>query len=185
MENMTLKEQFNSDIRKKVQDKLGIKNSMAAPSLEKIVINSSTGAYVLDKKNLERAAEDLTMIAGQKPMITKARMSVSAFKLREGMNIGLKVTLRGARMYDFFQKLVKIVLPRTRDFVGVDPKTFDGKGNITLGFSEHIVFPEIDPGKVERNLSLQVVIVTSADNDRDAKVLLEEMGMPFMKEDKK
>lgn len=182
MDTATLKEQFNKELKKKVQDKLKIANEMAVPHLEKIVINSSKGDYALDKKNLEKAIEDITMITGQKPQITKARMSVAAFKLREGMNIGIKVTLRRERMYDFFQKIVKIVLPRTRDFVGVDPKGFDGQGNLTLGFGEHIVFPEIDAGKVDRNQSLQVTIVTSAKNDEEAKVLLEALGMPFVKE---
>ncbi len=181
MENTTLKEQYTKEIRGRVQEKLGIKNVMAVPKLEKIVINSSTSAYILDKKNLEKANEEITRISGQKPYVTKARISVATFKVREGMNMGLKVTLRGERMYDFFQKIVKIVLPRTRDFIGIDEKAFDGRGNITLGFPEHIVFPEVDPGKIEKNMRLQVIIVTNAGDDKKAKVLLEELGMPFKK----
>lgn len=184
MEQETFKKQFNTQIKPEVQKKLKVKNSMAVPKLEKIIINSSSGAYLLDKKNIDRAVEDITLIAGQRPVIVKAKKSVASFKLREGMNIGIKATLRDERMYDFFQKLVKIVLPRTKDFVGIEDKAFDGQGNITIGFSEHIVFPEIDPGKVERNQSLQVIIVTNAKNDKDAKTLLEEMGMPFEKEKK-
>lgn len=181
MENLTLKEQYNKEIKAKVQEKLGLKNTMAVPKLLKIVVNSSTSAYILDKKNLEKAQEDIIAITGQKPLVTKARKSVATFKVREGMNMGLKVTLRGERMYDFFQKIVKIVLPRTRDFIGIDESAFDGRGNISLGFPEHIVFPEIDPGKMDRNTRLQVIIVTSADTNEKAKVLLEELGMPFKK----
>ncbi|OGH10337.1 MAG: 50S ribosomal protein L5 [Candidatus Levybacteria bacterium RIFCSPHIGHO2_01_FULL_36_15] len=172
---------FEKEKIKELQDKLGIKNSMAVPKLEKIVINASNKEFLQDKKNLEKAAEELALITGQKPKITKARLSVATFKLREGDKIGLVVTLRGNRMYEFFEKLVKIVLPRVKDFAGINPKSFDGRGNLTIGFAEHTVFPEIEPGKVDKIRSLQIIIVTSARTDEKAKVLMETMGMPFKK----
>jgi len=175
------KKQFETDIVKKVAEKLSIKNPMAAPRLVKIVINASSKEFLADKKNYEKMIEELKSITGQAPKQTKARISVASFKLREGDKIGLAVTLRGDRMYDFFEKLVKIVLPRVRDFSGVDEKGFDGQGNISIGVAEHTVFPEIDPGKIDRVCSLQMTIVTNAGNNKAAKVLLEEMGMPFRK----
>ena len=178
---MSYKDTFEKEIVKKVQEKLGLPNVMAVPRLKKIVVNASSRDYLADKKNLERAAEDLGTITGQKAKIAKAKTSIATFKLREGDKIGLVVTLRGKRMYDFYEKLVKIVFPRVRDFSGVSEKFLDGHGNISVGFAENTVFPEIDPGKVEKIRSLQVVIVTSAGNDKDAKVLLEEMGMKFKK----
>lgn len=175
------KQTFEQEIVKKLQGELKIKNPMAVPRLVKIVINTSSKDFLTDKKNLERAASDLALIAGQRPRLSRARISVASFKLREGDPIGLTVTLRGRRMYDFFEKLVKIVLPRVRDFNGVDYEDFDGRGNITLGFSEDIVFPEIDSGKVDKIRSLQIIIVTSANDDEKAKKFLEAMGMPFKK----
>lgn len=180
-----LRDQFNKETVSKLQDKLSLKNPMAAPRLAKIVVNASTKDFLADKKNLEKASEDLMLITGQKPKVAKARISVSTFKLREGDEIGLFVTLRGKRMYDFFEKLVTIVFPRVKDFAGVSDEAFDGSGNITVGFTENTVFPEIDPGKVEKIRSLQVIIVTTAKNNKDGKVLLEEMGFPFKKEVKK
>lgn len=176
-----LKQTFEKETVKKVQEKLGLKNVMAVPRLKKIVVNASTKDYLVDKKNIERAREDLALITGQKPKTAKARISVSTFKLREGDQIGLVVTLRGNRMYDFFEKLVTIVFPRVRDFNGVDHKAFDGRGNLSIGFTENTVFAEIDPGKVEKIRSLQITLVTNAHDDKKAKVLFEEMGVRFKK----
>ena len=169
---------------KKVQEKFGIKNIHAVPKLSKIMVAESTKEFLTDKKNIEKAAQDLAIITGQKAKITKARISVSTFKLREGDKIGLVVTLRGQRMYDFWEKLVKIVLPRVRDFSGIDDKSFDGRGNLSIGLSENTVFPEIDPGKVEKIRSIQLTIVTTAKDNTSGKLLLEEMGMPFVKRGK-
>lgn len=177
----TYKDTFEKDIAKQVQTELGLKNVMAVPRLKKIIVNASTRDFLSDKKNLERAAEDLATITGQKAKIAKAKVSIASFKLREGDQIGLVVTLRGNRMYDFYEKLVKIVFPRVRDFSGVDEKGFDGHGNLSIGFAENTVFPEIDPGKVDKIRSLQVVIVTNAGDDNSAKVLFTKMGMPFKK----
>lgn len=170
-----------TEVTKTLQEKLGIKNPMAVPKLVKIVINASSREFLQDRKNLEKAAEDLVIITGQKAKITRAHLSISSFKLREGDMIGLTVTLRGKRMNDFFEKLVKIVLPRVRDFSGINDKSFDGRGNITIGFPEQTVFPEIDPGKVDKIRSLQAIFVTDAGNDEKAKILFEALGMPFKK----
>jgi len=179
-----LRQTFEKEIVPKLQEKLGVKNPMAVPRLEKIVINQSMKEFLQDKKNIEKAKEEMALIAGQNPKVVKARISVATFKLRQGDVIGLKTTLRGKRMYDFFEKLVKIVLPRVKDFSGLSPKAFDGRGNMSLGFNEQTVFSEIDPGKVDKVRSLQIIIVTSAENDDQARVLLEEMGVPFKKEAK-
>lgn len=178
---MDLKQTFEKEMISDLQKKLAVANKMAVPRLEKIVINTSMKEFLQDKKNFEKAKEDLTLIAGQKPAITKARLSIASFKLREGEEIGLKITLRGKRMYDFFEKLVKIVLPRVKDFNGIDEKAFDGRGNLNIGFSEHTVFPEIEPGKVDRIRGLQITIVTTTTDDKKAKILLEVLGMPFKK----
>jgi large subunit ribosomal protein L5 len=175
------KQQFEKETIKKVQEKLDIKNPMAVPRIKKIVINESSKEFLADRKYIDGAAEDLAIITGQKARVARAKVSIATFKLREGDKIGLQVTLRGKRMYDFFEKLVKIVLPRVRDFSGVNDKSFDGRGNLTIGFSEHIVFPEIDPGRVDKIRSLQLTIITNAGTNEKAKVLLEEMGMPFRK----
>ena len=174
------KAKFEKETVKSLQDKLGVKNPMAVPRLVKIVVNTSMKDFLVDKKNIERAKEDLTLITGQKPKVAKARISVSTFKLREGDEIGLMVTLRGHRMYDFFEKLVTIVFPRVKDFNGVK-ESFDGRGNLSIGFTENTVFSEIDPGKVDKIRSLQVTIVTDAKEDQKARVLFEEMGVPFRK----
>ncbi len=179
------KKTFEEEQLKKVQEKLKIKNLNAVPRLSKIMVAESTREFLVDRKNIEKAAEDLATITGQKAKITRARISVSTFKLREGDKIGLVATLRGQRMYDFWEKLVKIVLPRVRDFSGVNDKSFDGRGNLTIGFAENTVFPEIDPGKVEKIRSIQLTIVTSAENDEQGKTLLETMGMPFVKREEK
>ncbi|OGH16479.1 MAG: 50S ribosomal protein L5 [Candidatus Levybacteria bacterium RIFCSPHIGHO2_02_FULL_40_18] len=175
------KEQFKKEITKKLTERLNVKNPMGVPRLVKIVVNESTKDFLADKKNLEKAAEDLVLITGQKPKVARARVSVATFKLRKGDEIGLVVTLRGARMYDFFEKIVKIVLPRVRDFSGIAPNAFDGRGNLSIGFTENTVFPEIDSGKVDRVRSLQVTIITNAGDNERARVLLEEMGMRFKK----
>ena len=175
------KKKFEQEMVKKLQERLGIKNPMAVPRLQKIVVNESAKDFLADKKNLDKAAEDLGLITGQKPKVARARVSVATFKLRKGDKIGLSVTMRGARMYDFFEKIVKIVLPRVRDFSGVVPKAFDGRGNLSIGFTENTVFPEIDPGKVDRVRSLQVTFVTSAGDNERARALFEEMGMKFRK----
>jgi len=177
----TYQQTFEKEITGKLAEKLSIKNPMALPRLKKIVINMSTKEFLGNKGNFEKAKEELTLICGQKPRVAKARISVATFKLREGDQIGLTVTLRGARMYDFYEKIVKIVLPRVRDFVGVNGKSFDGRGNLTIGFNEYTVFPEIDPGRIDKMRSLQVIIATSAKNNEEGRALLETMGMPFKK----
>lgn len=177
----SFKQNFEKEIVPELQKKLEVNNPMAVPRLVKIVVNTSSRDFLADKKNLELAKEDLSIITGQTPRVTRARVSVATFKLREGDRIGLSVTLRGARMYDFFERLVKIVFPRVKDFSGVNGKAFDGRGNLSIGFTENIVFPEIDPGKVEKLRGLQITIVTNAGNDGRAKMLLETMGMKFKK----
>mgnify|MGYP001602295298 CR=1 FL=1 len=167
------KDQFEKETVKKLMERLSVKNPMAVPRLQKIVVNESAKDFLADKKNLDKAAEDLGLITGQKPKVARARVSVATFKLRKGDKIGLSVTMRGARMYDFFEKIVKIVLPRVRDFSGVAPKSFDGRGNLSIGFTENTVFPEIDPGKVDRVRSFQVTFVTSAGDNERARALFE------------
>ncbi|HVT01579.1 MAG TPA: 50S ribosomal protein L5 [Patescibacteria group bacterium] len=176
-----LQKQFETEINKKLMERLNLTNPMAVPKVTKIVVNTSMRDFLTDKKNIEKAREDLETITGQKPKDARARISVATFKLRENDLIGLSVTLRGKRMYDFLEKLVKIVFPRVKDFSGVSYKAFDGRGNMSVGFTENTVFPEIDPGKVDKIRSLQVTIVTNAGNDESAKALFEEIGMPFKK----
>lgn len=176
-----LKTRFKNTISKELQKELNIRNSMALPKILKIVVNMGVKDALIDKKNIEKASVVLSQITGQKPKETRAKKSISSFKLREGDRIGLMVTLRGKRMYDFFEKLVTIVAPRFRDFHGVSKESFDGHGNYALGFSESTVFPEIDPGKVDRVQGLEVVIVTSAKDDKKGFALLKALGMPFKK----
>ena len=154
---------------------------MQVPHIEKIVLNMGVGDAVSNSKNLDSAVEELTLISGQKPLITKAKKSIAGFRLREGMAIGAKVTLRGQRMYDFLDKLINVSLPRVRDFHGVSARAFDGRGNYTLGIKEQLIFPEIDFDKVNRTRGLDVVIVTTAATDEEAKELLTQIGMPFAK----
>lgn len=182
---MNLQDTYKTDIAKKLQTQLGKKNPIAVPALSKIVVNMGVKNAVADKKNMQNAVSILTQITGQKPKVTKAKKAIASFKLRQGDEIGAVVTLRGKRMYDFFEKLVAIVFPRIRDFRGISRTAFDGRGNYTLGFSEHIVFPEIDPGKVEKVIGLEVVIVTTAKTNEDAMALFEALGFPFVKESKK
>lgn len=152
---------------------------MEVPRLEKIVINMGVGAATRDPKLLDGAVRDLAAITGQKPLVTKARKSVAAFKVRTGMSIGAKVTLRGERMYDFLEKLVSVALPRVRDFHGVSPDSFDGRGNFSLGLREQLVFPEIEYDKVDQVRGMDITLVTTARTDEEAKALLEELGVPF------
>jgi large subunit ribosomal protein L5 len=175
-----LMEKYNNE-KIKLGEELGIKNPHAIPFMKKILVNMGIKEALDDKKVLEKNAEILGKITGQKPKVTKARMSVATFKLRKGQEIGLVVTLRGKRMYAFFDKLTKIVLPRLRDFRGVSVKNFDGHGNYNLGFPENTVFPEIDPGSIDRPQGLQVTIVTSAKDNREGEALLRILGMPFIK----
>lgn len=181
---MSLQQRFNDQIKLELQKELKIDNFLAVPSLVKIIVAMGVGVAVQDKSQIEKAAQDLTAITGQKPLITKARKSVSSFKVRQGMPLGLKVTLRKKRMYDFAEKLMMIVLPRLRDFRGVGMSHFDGRGNYSLGFSEQILFPEIDYAKIDRTRGLQVTFVTSCKDDETAKLLLTKLGMPFEKIDK-
>jgi large subunit ribosomal protein L5 len=179
MENLSTS--YNTKIKGDLQKDLGIKNINAVPRLTKVVVNMGVKDALADKKNVETAATVLGQITGQKPKITKAKKSIATFKLREGDKIGVVVTLRGKRMYDFYEKLVRIVLPRIRDFRGVSLKSFDGRGNYSLGFSETIVFPEIDQSKIEKVQGVEITIVTNARDDKEAEALLRALGMPFAK----
>ncbi len=156
-------------------------NAMEVPTLKKIIINVGAGEAVENKAALEEIVEMLTKISGQKPVVNKAKKAISSFKIREGMDVGVSVTLRGDRMWQFFDKLINIVLPRTKDFRGLNPKSFDGAGNFSLGIEDHTVFVEIDPNNVTKIRSLQVVIVTTSVNDKDGKALLDKFGFPFIK----
>ncbi len=176
-----LQEKYNKELAKDLKEKLGIKNANAVPKLSKIVLNMGVRDVLSDKKNLEKAREILTQIAGQKPRTVKAKKSIATFKLREGDEIALMATLRGKRMYDFYQRLTSIVFPRIRDFRGVSNKSFDGKGNYTLGFAESTVFPEIDASKVDRVQGLEISFVTTAKNNEEGIALLTALGMPFVK----
>lgn len=172
---------YEETITKALLEKFGYSNVMQIPRLEKIVLNSGVGDAVRDKKKVEAAARDLTLIAGQKALVTHARKSIAGFKLREGMPLGAKVTLRKARMYEFLDRLVNIAMPRIRDFRGVSAKSFDGCGNYAFGIKEQLIFPEIDYDKVDEVRGLDVVLVTSARNDDEAKALLEAFNIPFSK----
>ena len=173
-----LEEQYEKEIKPALQKELGV-NPMAVPKIEKIVVNMGVGEAIANKKVLEDAQKELTAIVGQKPVVNKARKSIATFKLREGMPIGTSVILRKTRMYDFFDHLVNIALPRVKDFRGVSGKGFDGRGNYTLGIKDFLIFPEIDFNKVEKTKGFNVTIVTTATNDKDAKLLLSKIKMPF------
>ena len=170
---------YENEVRKALLEKYQYSSTMQIPALSKIVINIGVGDATQDSKKLEEAVSELTLISGQKPIITKAKKSIATFKLREGQEIGCKVTLRGLRMYDFFDKLVSIALPRVRDFRGVSKNAFDGRGNYTLGIKEQLIFPEIDYDKVAKVRGMDIVIVTTARNDAEAYTLLDLLGMPF------
>lgn len=173
---------FNKEIAPKLQKELGIKNVMALPRLKKIVVNMGVKDAVGDKKNLEKMAQNLGIVTGQKAKTTRAKKAIAGFKLRQGDAIGLVVTIRGKRMYAFYDKIVKIVLPRIKDFRGVRRTSFDAQGNYTLGLYEYSVFPEIDPGSVEKLQGMEIVFVTSARTKEEGLALLEALGMPFTKE---
>lgn len=174
-----LQDKYINEIRQGLAENLTIKNPMAIPKIEKIIINMGVGSAIADKKNLELAFNALTEIAGQKPIQTLARKSIAGFKLREGMPIGCKVTLRRQRMYEFLDRLVSIVLPRVRDFRGISRKAFDGNGNYSLSLTEQLVFPELNPDKYTRPQGMNITIVTSATTNSDALALLEMFGLPF------
>jgi len=177
--NARLKERFTKDIAPALMKELGLNNPMAVPRLHKIVVNMGVGEATQNSKILDPLANDLAQIAGQKPVITRAKKSIAAFKVRSGMAIGAMVTLRGDRMYEFFDRLVNIALPRVRDFRGVSTKSFDGRGNYTLGLRDQLIFPEIDYAKVDKLKGMNVTIVTTARDDNQARALLKHMGMPF------
>src|SRR3990170_2283532 len=174
-----LKQQYRDVIRAELAKEFGYKNPMQVPRLDKVVLNMGVGEGVGDSKKVTAAVGDLGLIAGQKPVITKARKSIATFKLREGMAIGTKVTLRKNRMYEFVDRLVNIALPRVRDFRGLNPKSFDGRGNFSIGLKEHIVFPEIDYDKVEDVLGMDIVVCTTAPTDDEARALLAGLNFPF------
>ncbi|MDR0298678.1 MAG: 50S ribosomal protein L5 [Streptococcaceae bacterium] len=176
-----LKEKYNNEVVAALTEKFGYTTIMAVPKVDKIVLNMGVGDAVSNSKNLDKAVEELALISGQKPLITKAKKSIAAFRLREGQAIGAKVTLRGERMYEFLDKLVSVSLPRVRDFHGVSNKAFDGRGNYTLGVKEQLIFPEINFDNVDKVRGMDVVIVTTAKSDAEAHELLAQMGMPFAK----
>jgi large subunit ribosomal protein L5 len=176
-----LKELYQTDVRRKLQDEFQIKNPMAVPKVEKVVVNMGMGEAIQNAKILDAAVDELSTIAGQKPVVTKAKKSIASFKLREGQSIGTMVTLRGEKMYEFLDRLINIALPRVRDFRGVPTRSFDGRGNFTLGIRDHLIFPEIDAGKVDKSKGMNITIVTTAKTDEQARVLLRELGMPFGK----
>lgn len=180
MENR-LEERYSKEIAPALVSKFNYMSTMQAPKIEKIVLNMGVGDATQNAKLLDEAVDELTLISGQHPLITKAKKSIAGFRLREGMPIGAKVTLRGERMYDFLDKLINVSLPRVRDFHGISPKSFDGRGNYTLGVKEQLIFPEIDYDKVNRVRGLDVVIVTTANTDEEALELLTQVGMPFAK----
>lgn len=177
----SLAEKYSNEIAPAMNKKFNYDSVMEIPKIDKIVLNMGVGDAVSNAKNLDEAVEELTLISGQKPLITKAKKSIANFRLREGMSIGAKVTLRGDRMYDFLYKLINVSLPRVRDFRGISSRSFDGRGNYTLGIKEQLIFPEIDYDKVNRVRGLDVVIVTTANTDEEARELLTEFGMPFAK----
>jgi large subunit ribosomal protein L5 len=176
-----LKEKYLNEIVPSLMEKFNYKSVMQVPKVEKIVINMGVGDAVQNAKNLDMAVEELTLITGQKPVVTRAKKSIAGFRLREGMPIGCKVTLRGERMYDFLDKLVSVSLPRVRDFRGVSKNAFDGRGNYTLGIKEQLIFPEIDYDKVSKVRGMDIVIVTTAKTDEESRELLTQLGMPFKK----
>ena len=174
-----MKQHYNDVLRDELIKEFSLKNVMQVPKLEKIILNMGVGAGVDDKKKVAIAADELTLIAGQKSIITRSRKSIAGFKLREGMAVGTKVTLRKNRMYEFIDRLVHIAMPRIRDFRGLNPKSFDGRGNFAMGIKEHIVFPEIDYDKVDQILGLDIIVCTTTENDDEARALLKGFDFPF------
>ncbi|MDI6795430.1 MAG: 50S ribosomal protein L5 [Desulfatibacillaceae bacterium] len=175
----SLKKYYIDEVVPKLTEEFGYKNVMEIPRIEKLVLNMGLGEAIQNVKIVDTAVDELTQIAGQKPVVTRGRRSIAAFKLRQGMPIGAMVTLRGTRMYDFFNKLVNVALPRVRDFRGLNPKGFDGRGNYSLGIKEQLIFPEIDYDKIEKIRGLNITIVTTARTDEEGRFLLKQMGMPF------
>jgi len=174
-----LRNKYKDEIVPQLMKDFGFKNVMQVPKLERIVVNMGLGEAVQNAKIIESAAEELTVITGRKPIVTRAKKSIASFKLREGMPIGVMVTLRGKQMYDFLDRLISLALPRTRDFKGISPKAFDGRGNYTLGIREQIVFPEINYDKIDRIKGMNVTLVTTAKTDEQGRALLKSLGMPF------
>jgi len=181
MENPRLKEEYNNRIKTTLKEEFGYKNVMQIPRLTKIVISKGVGAAIADKKLIEYAVDELTMISGQKALATISKKDIAAFKLRKGMPIGAKVTLRGTKMYEFLDRLVTASLPRVRDFKGIKATGFDGRGNYTLGITEQIIFPEINIDKINKISGMDITFVTTANTDKEAKSLLHELGLPFKK----
>jgi large subunit ribosomal protein L5 len=174
-----LKDKYKNEIAPALAKDFGIENPMAVPRIEKVVINMGMGESIANAKILDTAVEELRVITGQKPVVTKAKKSIASFKLRQGMNIGTMVTLRGERMYEFLDRLISVALPRVRDFRGISGKAFDGRGNYTLGIREQLIFPEIDFNKVDKTRGMNISIVTTAKNDEQSRALLKALGMPF------
>ncbi len=174
-----LKEKYNKEIAPQLAKEFDIKNPMAIPRIEKIIVNMGMGEAISNSKILDVAVEELKVITGQKPVVTKAKKSIASFKLRQGMPIGTMVTLRGERMYEFLDRLISVALPRVRDFRGISAKAFDGRGNYTLGIREQLIFPEIDFNKVDKTRGMNISIVTTAKNDEQSRALLKSLGMPF------
>ena len=174
-----LKQRFRDELRRQLQQQLGLKNPMQVPVVEKVVVNMGIGDALKDGRLLEAAVEDLTIITGQKPIVTKARKSIAGFKLREGMSIGAKVTLRGDRMWEFIDRLISTAIPRIRDFRGLNPRAFDGHGNYTLGLTEQLIFPEIEYDKVAKVRGMDITVVTTTRDDEQGRALLAALGFPF------
>jgi len=182
IERPRLRQRYDSEVRQALLSELGVSNVMQVPRLQKIVINMGVGRATQQQSLLEGAVKDLQLIAGQRPVVTKARRSIAAFKLREGMSIGCMVTLRGDRMWEFFDRLISVAIPRIRDFRGLSPKSFDGRGNYTFGVTEQLIFPEIDYDKVDTPRGMDITIVTSARTDAEGRALLAAFGFPFRRE---
>jgi large subunit ribosomal protein L5 len=178
-----LQEKYRDEVIPALRDRLEVSNDLAVPRLEKIIISMGVGEAIVDNKRLDEAVGHLTTLSGQKPQITRARRSVAGFKLREGMPIGCRVTLRRQRMWEFLDRLISLVLPRVRDFRGLNPRSFDGRGNYSLGLTEQMVFPEINPDSVHHTQGMNITLVTSAETNDAGRELLRELGMPFQKED--
>ena len=176
-----LKAKYNNEVKQQLQDKFQYKNVMMIPKFEKIVVNMGVGEAATDSKAIDGAVRDLRTITGQQPMITRARKSIATFRLRAGMPIGCKVTLRGDRMWEFFDRLTSVAIPRIRDFRGISPKSFDGRGNFSMGVTEQLIFPEIDFDSVDHQRGMDITFVTTANTDEEAKALLDAFGFPFKK----
>lgn len=174
-----LKEKYVNEVAGRLKEKFGYENVMQIPKLEKVVINMGVGEAIQNAKAIDAAVGDLSLITGQKPVVTRAKKSIAGFKLRAGMPIGCKVTLRGDRMYEFVDKLLNVALPRVRDFRGVSPKSFDGRGNYTLGIREQLIFPEVEYDKIDKVRGMDIIFVTNAKTDEEARALLKELGMPY------